>query len=104
MTSAAAPLSVILAADALTLRWSDSDSTVSAKRLREGCRCAQCQSARVRGVPAAAHDALTLVDALPIGHYAVQLRFSDGHERGIYPWAYLRELAGERSSAFRCTT
>jgi DUF971 family protein len=104
MTSDAAPLSVTLAADALTLHWSDGESTVSATKLREGCRCAPCQSARLRGNPAAAHEALTLVDALPIGHYAVQLRFSDGHERGIYPWAYLRELAGERSSAFRCTT
>ncbi|HYQ49053.1 MAG TPA: DUF971 domain-containing protein, partial [Pseudomonas sp.] len=24
--------------------------------------------------------------------YGVQLVFSDGHERGIYPWPYLREL------------
>jgi len=24
--------------------------------------------------------------------YGVQLVFSDGHERGIYPWAYLRDL------------
>ena len=98
MTSTAALLSVALAPDALTLHWSDGESTVSATRLRAGCRCAPCQSARVRGEPAAAHDALTLVDALPIGHYAVQLRFSDGHERGIYPWAYLRDLAGDAIS------
>jgi DUF971 family protein len=98
MTSAAAPLSVALAADALTLRWSDGESTLSATRLREGCRCAPCHSARLRGESVAAHDALTLVDALPIGHYAVQLRFSDGHERGIYPWTYLRELAGDAIS------
>ena len=98
MTSAAVPLSLTLATDALTLHWSDGESTVSATRLREGCRCALCQSARLRGEAAAAHDALTLVDALPIGHYAVQLRFSDGHERGIYPWAYLRKLAGDATS------
>jgi DUF971 family protein len=28
----------------------------------------------------------------PVGSYAVQLVFSDGHERGIFPWVYLREL------------
>ena len=28
----------------------------------------------------------------PVG-YGVQLVFSDGHARGIYPWAYLAELA-----------
>jgi DUF971 family protein len=35
------------------------------------------------------------IDALPIGRYAIQLHFSDGHDRGIYPWAYLRELSGD---------
>ncbi|WP_130911983.1 gamma-butyrobetaine hydroxylase-like domain-containing protein, partial [Pseudomonas sp. Sample_9] len=24
--------------------------------------------------------------------YGVQLVFSDGHQRGIYPWAYLAQL------------
>ena len=27
-----------------------------------------------------------------VGHYAVQPRFSDGHESGIFTWAYLYEL------------
>ncbi len=31
----------------------------------------------------------------PVGHYAVRIRFSDGHDTGIYTWRYLREL-GER--------
>ena len=31
----------------------------------------------------------------PIGNYALRLSFSDGHDRGIYPWSYLRELAGQ---------
>lgn len=28
-----------------------------------------------------------------VGHYAVQLHFSDGHSTGIYTWDYLRELS-----------
>lgn len=28
----------------------------------------------------------------PVGSYAVQLVFSDGHDTGIYSWDYLREL------------
>jgi DUF971 family protein len=28
----------------------------------------------------------------PVGVYALQLRFSDGHDTGIYSWQYLREL------------
>jgi len=27
----------------------------------------------------------------PVGQYAVQLLFSDGHDRGIYPWSLLRQ-------------
>ena len=95
MTGAAAPSSLALAPHALTLHWSDGESSVSAATLRARCRCAPCQSARLRGEPVGADATLTLADALPIGHYAVQLRFSDGHDRGIYPWAYLRELSGE---------
>jgi DUF971 family protein len=28
----------------------------------------------------------------PMG-YGVQLRFSDGHDKGVFPWAYLAEIA-----------
>ena len=31
-------------------------------------------------------------DVRAVGNYALQLVFSDGHERGIFPWGYLREL------------
>ena len=31
-------------------------------------------------------------DLTPVGHYAVQPRFSDGHDTGIFSWAYLYEL------------
>ena len=34
-----------------------------------------------------------LIEALsPVGHYAVQPRFSDGHDSGLYTWDYLYEL------------
>jgi DUF971 family protein len=29
----------------------------------------------------------------PVGTYAVRLVFDDGHDSGLYTWAYLRELA-----------
>ena len=88
------PLSLVLAPDALTLQWHDGASSVPVRVLRANCRCAPCQSARLQGAAAAPAPGLTLVDALPVGHYAIQLRFSDGHDRGIYPWATLRDLAG----------
>lgn len=32
----------------------------------------------------------------PVGNYAVRLIFDDGHDTGLYTWAYLHELARER--------
>lgn len=35
-----------------------------------------------------------------VGHYALRLRFSDGHGTGLYTWAYLREIdPGREGSA-----
>lgn len=31
----------------------------------------------------------------PVGHYAVKLVFSDGHDSGLYTWAWLHELGRE---------
>ena len=33
-----------------------------------------------------------IVSIEPVGSYAVQPRFSDGHDTGIYSWDYLYEL------------
>ncbi|QNL20027.1 DUF971 domain-containing protein [Hyphobacterium sp. CCMP332] len=32
--------------------------------------------------------------AHPVGRYAVQIVFDDGHDTGLFTWDYLRELAG----------
>ena len=37
---------------------------------------------------------ITSVEA--VGNYALQFRFSDGHDSGIYSWQYLHELCRER--------
>ena len=37
----------------------------------------------------------------PVGHYAVRLVFDDGHDSGIYTWAYLRELCLKRDANWR---
>ena len=35
---------------------------------------------------------LRIEGAEMVGNYAIKLRFSDGHDTGIYSWAYLREI------------
>ena len=34
----------------------------------------------------------------PVGHYAVRLRFDDGHDTGLFTWKYLYELGSEREA------
>ena len=44
---------------------------------------------------------VTITEVLPIGHYAVQPVFSDGHTSGIYSWDYLYELGDEQEELWR---
>ena len=39
-----------------------------------------------------------ITDIIPVGHYAVQPRFSDGHESGIFTWDYLYELGSNEAA------
>ena len=78
----------------LTLEWREGDSQeISHARLRGACPCSQCKAARLHGVIAVVDESVRL-ERIVLQGYGVQLVFSDGHERGIYPWGYLRELGG----------
>lgn len=35
-------------------------------------------------------------DAELVGNYAIRIRYSDGHQTGIYSWAYLRRIDPDR--------
>jgi DUF971 family protein len=39
---------------------------------------------------------VTITAIQPVGNYAVQLTFSDGHDTGLYSWEYLYELCTYR--------
>lgn len=41
---------------------------------------------------------VTINAAEPVGHYAVNLFFSDGHDSGIYSWEYLYELGANQEA------
>jgi DUF971 family protein len=45
---------------------------------------------------------VSVVGAETVGRYAVRVRFDDGHNTGLFTWAYLRELAAEKAA--RMTT
>jgi DUF971 family protein len=35
---------------------------------------------------------LTALNAEMVGNYAIRIRFSDGHDTGLFTWRYLREI------------
>lgn len=38
-----------------------------------------------------------IVEIATVGHYALQPRFSDGHESGIFSWGYLYDLGANQA-------
>ncbi|WP_312304946.1 DUF971 domain-containing protein [Pulveribacter sp.] len=44
---------------------------------------------------------VALVGLEPVGHYAVRPAFSDGHDSGIFTWAYLYELGRDQQQLMR---
>jgi len=90
----------------LKLSWNDKEATLDGPSLRAACRCAQCRMVRLKAGDAidaplslsATEADVTVTSAMSMG-YGLQIHFSDGHNRGIFPWAYLHELASLVSSA-----
>lgn len=75
------------------LEWADGRSTeFDAADLRRRCPCAACVSEttgqRILD-PTSIPDDLTQENLRLVGNYAICLRFSDGHETGIYTFEFL---------------
>jgi len=74
--------------------------------LRAVCPCAECRG--THGTPPKAFNILsanslqgaalqTVIEQVePVGNYGLAITWGDGHKEGIYTWAYLRGLAGQR--------
>lgn len=86
----------------LTIRWDDGRVSVypiaylrrmspsaDSRQLRQ-----EIASNPLTVVPASAagDGPLTATGAELVGRYAVRIRFSDGHDTGIYSWQYLRGI------------
>ena len=42
-----------------------------------------------------------ITDIKPVGNYALQLVFDDGHDTGLYSWSYLYQLCTERETRWQ---
>jgi ATP-binding protein involved in chromosome partitioning len=80
----------------LAIAWGDGrESVYDVRRLRLACACASCVdewTGENRLAPAAVPDDVRPLAIHPVGRYAIQIEWSDGHSTGIYPFRRLREL------------
>ena len=87
-------------AQLLTIEWDDDHvSTFPLDGLRRACPCAGCQGHDNMGT--LPEREIFLVPALlrwdelklkPVGNYAIQFTWDDGHDTGIYTWKSLRAM------------
>jgi DUF971 family protein len=80
----------------LEIVWGDGHtSRYDVRELRLSCACAVCideWTGAERLDPASVPEDVHPVRLEPVGRYAVQIEWSDGHASGIYPFKRLREL------------
>lgn len=79
------------------IEWSDGQKSVySSRDLRLACPCAGCVH-EITGKkmldPNAIPKDIRAAVINPVGRYALQINWSDGHGTGIYGYGYLRKLA-----------
>jgi DUF971 family protein len=87
--------------DEILIEWTDDLARrYSVKELREGCPCANCKEKR-RNPPVAEilqvlspeeAKPLKISSMSPVGNYAYNIAFSDGHDTGIFTFEHLRGL------------
>ena len=80
----------------LMIVWDDDhESHYIGPLLRGLCPCASCQDEDTGErliLPMHISDELTFSKIELVGHYAIQVLWSDGHRTGIYSFEYLRRL------------
>ncbi|WP_146585257.1 DUF971 domain-containing protein [Puniceibacterium confluentis] len=78
---------------ALTITWEQGgESTLSAQMLRREARDAWSIRERLDFGAVRVTPDIAITALVQVGHGGVNVHFSDGHERAIYPFEYLREL------------
>ena len=89
----------------LEMDWvGDGILRVSLSDVRKACPCALCgdirakQDAQLQMITVDQTPSVELSEVVPVGNYAIQIRWADGHDTGIYTYSYLKQLALAASS------
>jgi len=89
-----AKLTANLACDELMVTWDDGEvSKLSAALLRREARDAWSIRQRLDHGEVSVLPGIIITGMQQVGPEGVNLQFSDGHEKAIYPFSYLRELS-----------
>ncbi len=90
------PTSLRMDGPDLVITWNDGTvARYSPYRLRALCPCAGCAESRSQTAEPPSPDRfsdVTFREVTPVGNYAYQIAFSDGHNTGIYTLDYLYRL------------
>jgi DUF971 family protein len=78
----------------LGIAWKDGHKSIlSFHHLRTNCPCASCNDLRTKFGPLViSKDTIRLAEIRPVGRYALNLIWNDGHSTGILSWEFLRSL------------
>jgi len=81
---------------ALAIAWPDCRSAkLPLLELRAQCMCARCVD-EITGERIADTDGIDpdiqIQELKLVGNYALKIRWSDGHDTGLYTWSHLRRL------------
>jgi DUF971 family protein len=95
----------------LLIRWSDEfEQAIAYRKLRDNCQCAKCIDERMEALKEQPGGEAKLSNTLPVlsiaetmpldivlmhpvGNYAYNIHFSDGHSSGIFTFEMLRALS-----------
>lgn len=82
--------------NALIITWDDGVvSEFPAGYLRGWCPCAVCQGHGIEVRYQPRGEDIAIEGLFEMGAYALGIRFSDGHDTGIFSWSWLRQIAPE---------
>lgn len=84
----------------LSAEWTDGfKSVIKIEKLRNECPCADCrekaeQSGKTNKfiMPTFSPGKNDLKSLTPVGNYAINPVWGDGHDTGIYPWEFFRVI------------
>jgi DUF971 family protein len=96
------PLDLQLIGDQLAIKWNDgTESFIALEDLRRACPCAGCKGETdIMGqlhknppTPLTARS-FALTRLIPVGGYALQPVWADGHATGLFSFNYLKSIVG----------